>query len=211
MPIIHTIKQADYEIGIWKISENEAELKELLNYPEIELDVFQSIQNPRRRLEWLVVRLLLQEISGETLKVLHYNNDGKPFLSDGSHHISISHSREYVAVITSEKFTVGIDIEKREPRIHKIAHKFVSDSEWNFLGPDPGEEELYLIWSAKESLFKIYSKGDMDFRKEMRIEPFVKSSSGKMVASIHKNTFHKEYVLHYIVQDTWSLVWGVDR
>ena len=54
------------------------------------------------------VRRILKEILGFETSVLH-NEDGKPMVE--GYHISITHTIGYVAVILSQNYEVGIDIE----------------------------------------------------------------------------------------------------
>ncbi len=210
MPIIHQIIESEVRIAVWKITESEEELLALHSLSAKQVSDFEKVINPRRRAEWLVVRRLLQILSEKNEVHLHYDENGKPNFLDTVHPISISHSREYVAVIWSDKKEVGIDIEKMEARIHKIAHKFVNDAEKEFLGENPSTENLYLIWGIKESLFKIYSRGELDFRLQLFVHEIESGKKGKARASVHKEDYQKEFILQFERKDDWSLVYGIE-
>jgi 4'-phosphopantetheinyl transferase EntD len=59
-------------------------------------------------------------------------------------------------VITSSTHPVGIDIERLKDRIYRIKDRFLTIEEHKSLGETNRLEKLYVIWGAKESLYKIY-------------------------------------------------------
>ena len=103
------------------------------------------------KIEWLSVRVLLYFMLKED-KQIGYSSEGKPFLTDDSFFISISHTKGYVAVILNPKTPVGIDIEQYGKRVHKVFDRFIrpdeqveayqGDTTWGGL----------LHWSAKETV-----------------------------------------------------------
>lgn len=62
-------------------------------------------------------------------KQIGYSSEGKPFLTDDSFFISISHTKGYVAVILNPKTPVGIDIEQYGKRVHKVFDRFIRPDE----------------------------------------------------------------------------------
>jgi phosphopantetheinyl transferase len=98
----------------------------------------------------------------------------------------------------SDSLKVGIDIECIHDRILKIRSKFVAAKEDVFLKEDNFlTENLILIWSAKEALFKMDGKGNMDFRKNISIKPFHLQDSGFIMGAISKNNLVHEFPLSY--------------
>src|SRR5687767_6865546 len=102
----------------------------------------------------------------------------KPFLPEEQYHFSISHCGDYAAAIVSRDKRVGIDIEIPVEKIGKIMHKFLSSKEhgeFNLIaGAETGEalenfDEPTLLWSAKETVFKWYGSGGVDFRREIHL------------------------------------------
>ena len=75
---------------------------------EQELNRFVS---ERRKMEWLSVRVLLYAMLQED-KEIGYSPEGKPYLTDHSFFISISHTKGYVAVMLASFTPAGIDIEQ---------------------------------------------------------------------------------------------------
>ena len=112
-------KTNDTQWAVWKVEESLEALLALLPDArrvccEQELLQFAS---ERRKIEWLSVRVLLYFMLKED-KQIGYSSEGKPFLTDDSFFISISHTKGYVAVILNPKTPVGIDIEQYGKRVH---------------------------------------------------------------------------------------------
>ena len=85
--------------AVWKMEESLDALLLLLPgarraFCEQELNRFVS---ERRKMEWLSVRVLLYSMLQED-KEIGYSLEGKPYLTDHSFFISISHTKGYVAV-----------------------------------------------------------------------------------------------------------------
>ena len=159
-------KTNDTQWAVWKVEESLEALLALLPDArrvccEQELLQFAS---ERRKIEWLSVRVLLYFMLKED-KQIGYSSEGKPFLTDDSFFISISHTKGYVAVILNPKTPVGIDIEQYGKRVHKVFDRFIrpdeqveayqGDTTWGGL----------LHWSAKETVFKCMKNADADLRK----------------------------------------------
>ena len=119
---------------------------------------------------FLCVRKLLKAF-GYTDQDLFYDNSGKPHLKDG-HFISITHSYNYAAVVVSG-CPVGIDIEKQRHKILNIASRFIGyESHYLNENSDKYIQKLTWIWCIKESLYKLYSKSGISFKKNFLVLPF---------------------------------------
>lgn len=111
------------------------------------------------------------------------NELGKPLVENVALNVSLSHSKFWAAAAVSSQFQVGIDVETLESRIERIAHKFLLPLELESI-QDNRIETLSLYWSAKESLYKLYSFKQIDFAQQLRIEPFELQREGLITASI---------------------------
>ncbi len=109
----------------------------------------------RRQRETAAVATILPHLITHHYNLIH-TPSGAPRLvyADGltAPYISISHSRELAAVALSTNLPIGIDIEKPQERLSRIAHKFLA----------PGEQggdldHLLKLWTAKEAVFKAAS------------------------------------------------------
>lgn len=153
--------------GIWEISESCDELLGMLDAPAAHLELLSTYKSATRRLEYLAVRVLLKALLGREVLVKYHAN-GSPYLPDLPYHISISHTRDYAAVILGA-VPVGIDIEYRSSHVLKIRHRFLTDDEFDLLGASPSIEDLLICWSAKETLFKLTGARSFDHRCDVRI------------------------------------------
>ena len=189
MPIINKIESEKITILVWEITET---LEEIIALGEgINTDNYTS---EKRKKEHLVSRLLVNEIC--PTKTIIYNEFGAPELNNGKH-ISISHSKELVAVILSDKKT-GLDIEQISEKPLRIASKFVSARNLIKLN----KEKATLIWCLKEAIYKWHQKGGVDFIKDIIIPEFFAKKNGKVTAYFRRKKLNLNYLKihnHYLV------------
>ena len=201
MAIIYKKNNYDFSLAVWQITESLGELINYFKIDEKEKYVVEQFKNDQRKLQWLISRILIQQLLNAMEKIaVVYDEYGKPHLANSDHKISISHSKNYVAVILSKEHKVAIDIELIEPRIEKLSNKFMTSSELASLHEEGKIEQMYIVWCAKEALYKLYGKKELDFKKHLFTEPFeyrYNKIKGKIKASISKNNFHKSYSLCY--------------
>lgn len=167
----------------------------------------QRFKAPHRQLEWLSVRVLLYHLLKEE-KEIRYQPSGKPYLADGSFHISISHTKGYVAVILSH-LPVGIDIEQYSRRVHDVAHRYMREDEPAVPYRADDTWSLLLHWSAKEVMFKCMDASDVDFRRHLRVEPFVPQVAGTLCACEYKTEQRRHFLIHYLLHPDFVLAWQV--
>ncbi|MBI1344504.1 MAG: 4'-phosphopantetheinyl transferase superfamily protein [Terrimonas sp.] len=157
-------------LGIWKIEESEAFFKHTV--PQ-----HRAVTHPHKRLQHLAGRFLLQFLyPGFPFELIAIADTRKPYLPGEEYHFSISHCGDYAAAIVSRTHRVGIDIELPVEKVQKLQQKFLSPEEFAAfdLGlpthqhPDLGL--LTRLWSAKESVFKWYGNGSVDFREHIQLK-----------------------------------------
>ncbi len=204
--LINQIVEEDCLLGIWEIQEDYDDLFSQLQLTQEELNTVESFRNYQRKLEWLSVRLLINQLLNRPCRIV-YNGNRKPFLECNTHHISISHSHELTSVLMSKKFKVGIDLEFISHQIHKVAHKFINDKE--YITPDINLQKihLYVHWCAKEALYKICDKQDINFKKNLTIQPFELAEQGTIVGFVDNKWGHDEFILHYSTFNNYVMVW----
>lgn len=195
-------------IGVWEITESPDQLRLKIRLNEEEENLYNSFCNDTRRIHWLSYRLLLQElISDEEYSHVIYDENGKPFLSYNSHHLSVSHSGRFSATIVSKENPVGIDIEKIHPRIEKVVSKFLTETERGQLGNANIVEKLHICWGAKEALYKLYGKRQLMFKENIRLYSFEFSDNGELYGEIIIDDFRKKYFLQYEKINDYMLVY----
>ena len=204
--IINEHREGLYHLGLWNVTEDEDTLFSMLCLNDADCKRFQSFQNPARRTEWLSVRTLLKEMTGNTTGI-HYNERRKPFINDHSYHISISHSNKLTSVLLSKNHRVGIDLEFMSHRIGKIAHKFMSEKEAKALDKEMEFFHLYIHWCAKEALYKICDKDGLNFKTNLIIEPFKPGEKGQIKGKVIRDDHNEDFGMHYFRLDNYIVVW----
>ena len=161
----HQINEST-RLGIWKIEETEDFFKH--NVP-----LHRDVTHPHKRLQHLAGRFLLQFLFPDfPYKLIQIADTRKPFLPAEQYHFSISHCGDYAAAIVSKDSRVGIDIEIPVEKMVRIRDKFLSMDEkrkWSVDGLYPDARMLTLLWSCKESVFKWYGDGGVDFSGQIQL------------------------------------------
>ena len=163
----HTINGGT-KVAIWRIEEPE---EFFLNKVPLKRDV----SHPYKRLQHLAGRYLLPTLFEDfPLEEILIADTKKPFLENEKYHFSISHCGNFAAAIVSNHERVGVDIELVTPRIKTIGSKFLNTEENLFLKnyehlPGMHLELTTILWSVKESLFKWYGNGQVDFKRHIRL------------------------------------------
>jgi 4'-phosphopantetheinyl transferase EntD len=204
--IFNSEMQAGCRLGIWEIREDYEDLRSRLHLESEEVKTLEGFRNHARKLEWLSVRTLINELTGEPSRII-YNAERKPFLLDNSYNISISHSHLLTSILISRIMRVGIDLEYMSHRISKIAGKFINESERITENSDLVRYHLYIHWCAKEALYKICDKRDINFKKNLSIAPFEPLDRGSITGTVDNVYGHDTYELNYFRMDNYVIVW----
>ena len=149
--------------------------------------------------------LLSQMLNKKSVDVL-YTEHGQPYLEGYKQQLSISHSHEKLAVLLHESGPAGVDIEKIRDKVQHIQHKFLNEEERAMA--ESNTDRLICFWAAKEALYKVYGKKELDFVKHLRIHDY---DATHVYGSIHKGTFHKKYVLACENIEDYKLVYVLNE
>jgi phosphopantetheinyl transferase len=181
MPLLKEINHHHFKLALWHINESAEFFLNKMSADSVSPQLL-NITNAQKQLEFLSSRYLIQHIEGiEALQHLQKLPSGKPFLENLNKSVSISHSSTHAAVLVSQTERCGIDIEAINPRVKKVTSRFLSEEERNLASPSAETELFTLFWSAKETVFKWYSEGNLSFRKQIVLQPgFVFSEKGQM-------------------------------
>ncbi|MCF6241273.1 MAG: 4'-phosphopantetheinyl transferase superfamily protein [Bacteroidales bacterium] len=196
--------------ALWAIEETEEELFRLFlsSAPQKEIDALNNFKNPVRRIERMASRQLIYELLGKKPPI-GYDEFGKPFIHGDKRSISISHTKGMLAVQIGN-YNAGIDIEYISDRVAKVAHKFLSAPELDTIDIKQQMLHMYAFWCAKETVYKIYGKKRLDFKKHIHIEPFSIEQEGVIKASLNKAD-KQDFLLDYFIyelneQDKYMIV-----
>ena len=196
------------EIGVWQITETEEELKQLSATPSDEMEEISFIRSESLRKQRLAVRALLNTMFEDRVYLSHHDN-GKPYLENNPTNISITHTEKYVAVILHEEENVGIDIESLDRDFSAVEKKALSEDEIDDLEDDKRNEQLAIYWCAKEAIYKLLSRYNVDFAENIEIERFRPRGEGELEATFTAKNEEEEFDLEYTTFDRHVLVWVV--
>jgi hypothetical protein len=157
----------------------------------------------KRQLENAVCSFLLNELAGEDMH-LHLSRDefGKPYVRNAGHGISFSHSRDMVAcVIDMEGRSAGVDIELIRESILGLSKKFINPEDSS---PFTGIVHCHMIWGAKEVLYKIHAKKELDFICHLTVK-----FDERFFGIIHKNEVSGTYPLDFTIINNFILIWNI--
>ena len=120
-----------------------------------------------RRCEVLAWRAIVRRELGDDVEISH-DEYGAPLVSTPNIYISVSHSRDRVAVLFSD-VECAIDIESAERDFRRVATRYLSSDELHLAE----QNNLYAeMWCAKEALYKYYKKGGLDFVRDVAIKEY---------------------------------------
>lgn len=191
--------------AVWRITEDEEYFVNALAPATI---IPSNITNPRKRLEYLAVRMLVRSLMDAhqmRYEGIGKDNFGKPLLTGHSMQVSLSHSYPYVAAVINKSGPAGIDLEQPKQKLLAVAPRVLSDAELADAGRDITKHCIY--WCAKETLLKIHGRKDISFATELRIEPFEMRKTGDLFGRIvANNTGSERILLQYSVYDNFVLV-----
>jgi 4'-phosphopantetheinyl transferase len=198
----------DCLLGVWEITEDYDSLYGMVDLATVEKVKLDSFKNISRKVEWLSVRALVKNMMGKDTRIL-YSAENKPFVRGNTHNISISHSNNLTAVLISSDKRVGIDLEYMSGKISKVADKFINERERITTRPEMKKYHLYLHWCAKEAMYKICDKQDINFRDGLTIAPFDPDEHGFMKGHVMNGNGEEDLELEYLQHDNYALVWCV--
>ena len=176
-------------LAIWSITEP-------ISFFETDVQLALDIQNEERKLQHLAVRLLFKLMMPEAdLSKMVMADNGKPYLQGVPFHFSFSHCKGYAAVAVSDTDSIGIDIEIIHPRILKVAHKFLNESEKAMIADLSESEQLQqmaFFWAAKEAMYKQHEQLGIDFANHFNVLALANEDRGVVAAQIlHKGVERK--------------------
>lgn len=203
-------------VGIWEVCEDEMFFLTKLKMYEHEWSRLERITHPKKRLEWLSSRLVMKEILkiGYTDRVQSMNSEtGKPYLSNRSYNISYTHSGIYSAAIASPDFEVGIDMEYlKRKRNMETRRLFMNPFEISIFEAKPDFNYFILLWSAKETLYKVFGQKGVSFREHISfdLEDFRLSSRGVLKGRVNTGKECKDYNIYYAFEGDFLLTYTID-
>ena len=100
---------------------------------------------------------LIAGVLGVKESEISFGRWGKPYLTGGGRHFSLSHSGGYALLAVSDG-DIGVDIEAPGACRENVARRAFTADELEWMSADPDGRFLEL-WTAKESLLKLDGRG----------------------------------------------------
>ena len=186
------------KIKLWKLNLGELDYYELDEYDN---NLIKAKKNELVKEQFLAVRKILH-LENPCYKI-RYDESGKPFINSDLN-ISISHSKCMAAIVFSEHNLAGIDIEHKQNKIIRIKNKFLNDSEKLENEYQYNVDNLTMMWTAKESIYKALGIKGVSFSDNIIIKNINKSKGhGYYIKGKEKYKFDlkffsiEEYILCY--------------
>ncbi len=192
------------KIKLWKVMIGELNTKELNSD---EKNLFKLKKSNLFREQFLATRKVLS-LENSNYKIT-YDINGKPSLNS-KYNISISHSHEIAAIAISNNSKIGLDVQLNENKIFNIQNKFLNKSEKLIIGDDPTVDVLTMVWTSKESIYKVIGLKGISFSENIKIDKVIEKDktgigyyiNGKEKVKFDLKFFYvDEYTICYAYQN----------
>ncbi|WP_294263422.1 4'-phosphopantetheinyl transferase superfamily protein [uncultured Chryseobacterium sp.] len=187
MPLYRDFSDNNATILVWKYDEADELNADLLLEPENAEKVMDY--HPKKLLEVLMIRKLLKGLKPNS-KILY--REREPYLFPKDAEISITHSFPFAAIAVSRN-KIGIDIEKFNPKILRVIDKFTYEDERGFIPFDHEVTFYTIIWSVKESMYKIHHSKHWSLKKHYEVRPFELKHLHHIKCRVHDDQISDEF------------------
>jgi len=203
MPLVYQQNiNAVTKVAVWHVTETE-------DFFLAQVPLQREIRHWHKRLQHLAGRLLLKEMYPDfPVELVLIADTKKPYLENEPFHFSISHCGDYAAVIVSKIFRAGVDVEQVNFKIEQIQQKFTSKKElqiFHLKHAVTNVQCLTLYWSVKESVYKWWGSGGVDFKRHIRIKEITGEVNEGIVYCLFRNK--TRLAVHYLYFGNHYLTW----
>lgn len=195
-------------LTIWKIEEEERDLRSLLSLNTRELSELECIKATKSRLRWMASRLALKSVFDEW-KVIEIQKDihGKPFFELEIGCFSLSHSGDFAVCAYHPQKKMGVDIEFIRNKVYDIRNKFMKTDELNAIPEKRMIESLYVCWCAKEAIYKWQGKKGLSMKEGIDVHPFVYNEVGTLNATLTDGKRIEDFTVVYERLDGYMMAY----
>lgn len=162
--------------------EPEGELKYQEKLTFLEKKRLETIKSPVKRLEFSASRYLKFLFFGN--EEIEYLEHGTPVLEQTSKqdgkHFTITHSKHFTAIGINDHIPFAIDLEQVSGKAQKLSSKFCSTDEQSFFNMN-SNEEMTLMWSMKEVLYKLSDRNGLDFKRDIKLRKVGSTTLGTVL------------------------------
>ena len=184
-------------LGLWHLTETPADLWAGLPNPEAYRPLLPATADTTRQAQWLAGRRLIHRLFEESSApppaptVVQNDATGRPWLAGAAAGtvVSLSHSGAWVAAVLAQGGRAGVDVEMIRDKAQRLASKFLNPIEWAdaqaaYATPNAASVHYTLLWSAKESLYKLAAQRGIIFRQQLLLHSFSPQESGEIPATL---------------------------
>lgn len=192
----------------WRLLETSGRLLEICQARGIDTEIHAKAES--RRQELLGERLLAWHVFGEHAMIAH-NADGVPFVEGKDLHLSVAHTRGYLAIAVNPRHAMGIDVETHGRRVVKVRDFFLSSAEKAWLDADDVLGNT-IAWTAKEAIFKAVGGRSLvkDYRHDILTDAFATPCLGATLS--HTGYFKGEnFMLETDLSEQFLLTFACAR
>lgn len=205
MPVIEDIQlSSTTRIMVWEIKETIDFLKSKLDLTDFSKKILLKKKSAIHQKQFLAVRNILKLLSIHDSD-LSYNVNGKPIIKSG--YISISHSKEFVAVLISDE-KVGVDIESNSNKCFQLKQKFIGTENEFPIKIDMRIAQV--IWNMKECLYKFIDFKEIDFKENLIVIPFSLDEKQTKIWFV-KNELSQDHTVNYFINKNYSLAYIIGK
>lgn len=184
------------------------EMFRFLKSKRINMSHLENLSNEARRAEWMFIREIVCKTMPSNEDIL-YDEHRKPSFKESSHYLSISHSKDRVAISIDKKYETGIDLQFITDKIIRIKSKFLNEVEHSATEVNPTELTCY--WSIKEALFKIYGKKDAFLKENFEVREFnFDGNKGSAIGITQVDDYYSMQPMEFIKLDNYVLAYSVN-
>ncbi|WP_046244562.1 4'-phosphopantetheinyl transferase family protein [Hymenobacter terrenus] len=199
-------------LGLWYLTETPAELWLDLPQREAYEVLVPAPADASRQAQWLAGRRLVHALSKKVSSLLPddllVQNDttGCPRLVGTAQGlvVSLSHSGVWVAAVLALGGRVGVDVEIIRDKAQRLASKFLGTEEWTdaqsitLAAPHTASAHYTLLWSAKETLYKLAGQRGIIFKNQLLLSYFAPQESGEIPATLILNGVQTRHRVCYL-------------
>ncbi len=158
-----------------------------------------------------LLRLILsREMKIDPLDIFIINDDNnKPGISGDPLYFNITHVRDAFAIVLSEYYYVGIDIENSDQNIDfstlinsyfgKMERKFILDSETD------SKNRFFLLWTRKEAFLKAIGTGIVENLNQIELSGSYNKIDIKPYENLVRHSIYDEHFIYSIKVNNFIL------
>ena len=185
-------------LGLWQLTELPDALWPAL--PAAYRALLPLTADATRQAQWLAGRVLVHALLAAHPSpppaglLVHNDATGRPWLAgpaaDGLR-VSLSHSGAWVAAVLAHGGRVGVDVERIRDKAQRLAGRYLAPGEQaaarvltGGAAPAASAAHYTLLWSAKETLYKLAGQRGVLFSQQLLLGPVGLDEAGEMPATL---------------------------